>query len=151
MVKPASAQTTPTLTIPQFNVKFINASYTVTTTNSYTGQSQTQLTNSISIEIMIKNQHLDCSNDGLTYQICFNIRVKPHFSNTDNWKEVYPLENWTSSQANGNGVFPYAWYISPESPSQSNLGFTAFAFPVIPTNAYGASGYDVEILFWTEW
>ena len=141
MIKPANAQTTPTLTIPQFNVKFENASYTVTTTNSYTGQSQTQLINNNSIEIMIKNQPFDYSNNGLTYQIYFNIRVKPHFSNTDNWTEVYPLENLTSSQANENG-FPYAWYILPETPSQSNQDYTKFAFPVIPTEVYGASGYD---------
>ena len=143
MIDPASAQTIPTLTIPQFTVKFVNASYTVTTTNSYTGQSQTQLINNNSIEITIKNQPFDYSNNGLTYQISFNIRVEPHFSNTGNWTEVYPLRNLTSSQANENG-FPYAWYISPESPPQSNLGYTTFAFPVVPTNVYGESGYDVQ-------
>jgi hypothetical protein len=142
-VKPANAQTIPTLIIPQFNVKFVNASYTVTTTNSYTGQSQTQLINNNSIEITIKNQPFDYSNNGLTYQIYFNVRVEPHFSNTDNWTEVYPLENLTSSQANENGVFPYAWYILPETPPQLNQDYTTFAFPVIPTEVYGASGYDV--------
>jgi hypothetical protein len=84
IVKPANAQTIPTLTIPQFNVKFINASYSVTTTNSYTGQSQTQLISNNSIEITIKNQPFDYSNKGLPYQIYFNVRVEPHFSNTDN-------------------------------------------------------------------
>ena len=143
LAKPANAQTTSTLTIPQFNIKFVNASYTLTTTNSYTGQSQTQLINNNSIEIMIKNQPFDYSNNGLPYQIYFNVRVEPHFSNTDNWTEVYPLRNLTSSQANENG-FPYAWYISPESPPQSNLGYTTFAFPVVPTNVYGESGYDVQ-------
>jgi hypothetical protein len=143
MIKPATAQTISTSTIPQFIVKFVNASYTVTTTNSYTGQSQTQLIDNNSIEIMIKNQPFDYSNNGLTYQIYFNIRVKPHFSNTDNWTEVYPLENLTSSQANENG-FPYAWYILPESPPQSNQDYTTIAFPVIPTEVYEASGYDVQ-------
>ena len=139
MVKPANAQTTPTLTIPQFNIKFVNASYTVTTTNSYTGQSQTQLIDNNSIEIMIKNQPFDYSNNGLTYQIYFNVRVKPHFSNTDNWTEVYPLENLTSSNA-----YSFAWYILPESIPQSNLDYTTIAFPVVPTEVYGASGYDVQ-------
>jgi hypothetical protein len=142
-VKPVNAQTIPTSTIPQFTVKFVNASYTVTTTNSYTGQSQTQLINNNSIEIMIKNQPFDYSNNGLPYQIYFNVRVKPHFSNTDNWTEVYPLENLTSSQANENG-FPYAWYMLPESPPQSNQDYTTIAFPVIPTEVYEASGYDVQ-------
>jgi hypothetical protein len=143
MAKPANGQTIPTLTFPQFAVKFVNASYNVTTTNSYTGQSQTQLINNNSIEIMVKNQPFNYLNNGLTYQIYFNVRVKPHFSNIDNWTEVYPLENLTSSQANENG-FPYAWYILPESPPQSNLDYTTIAFPVIPTELYGALGYDVQ-------
>ena len=139
MVKPANAQTTPTLIIPQFNIKFVNASYTVTTTNSYTGQSQTQLIDNNSIKIMIKNQPFDYSNNGVTYQIYFNVRVKPHFSNTDNWTEVYPLENLTSSNA-----YSFSWYILPESIPQSNLDYTTIAFPVVPTEVYGASGYDVQ-------
>ena len=143
IVKPTSAQTIPTPTIPQFTIKFVNASYTSTTTNSYTGQSQTQLINNNSIEIMVKNQPFDYSNNGLTYQIYYNVRVEPHFSNIDNWTEVYPLENLTSSQANENG-FPYAWYILPETPLQSNQDYTTFAFSVIPTELYGALGYDIQ-------
>ncbi len=142
IIKPTNAQSIPTLSTPQFTIKFVNASYTSTTTNSYTGQSQTQLINNNSIEITIKNQPFDYSNNGLPYQIYFNVRVEPHFSNKDNWTEVYPLENLTSSQASGNG-FPYAWYLLPESPPQSNQDYTTIAFPVIPTEVYGASGYDV--------
>lgn len=119
----------------------MNASYTVTTTNSYTGQSQTQLINNNSIEIMIKNQPFDYSNNGLTYQIYFNIRIKPHFSNTDNWTEVYPLENLTSSPANANGIFPSAWYVY--SPVQSNSTSTIIDFQVVPTDVYQATGYDI--------
>ncbi len=54
IVKPAHAQTVPTPTIPQFSIKFVNASYTSTATNAYTGQSQTQLINNNSIEIIIR-------------------------------------------------------------------------------------------------
>jgi hypothetical protein len=142
LVKPANAQTIPIPATPQFTIKFVNASYTVTTTDSYTGQSQTQLTENNSIVITIKNQPFDYSNNGLPYQIYFNVRVKPHFSNIDNWTEVYPLENLTFSQANENG-FPYAWYLLPESPPQSNQDYTIVSFPVVPTEVYGASGYDV--------
>jgi hypothetical protein len=141
MVKPANAQTIPNLTIPQFTIKFVNASYTVTTTNSYTGQNQTQLINNNSIEITIKNQPFDYSNNDLTYQIYFNIRIKPHFSNTDNWTEVYPLENLTSSPANANGIFPFAWYVY--SPAQSNSTSTIIDFQVAPTDVYQANGYDI--------
>ena len=122
-VKPANAQTAPTPTILQFTAEFVNASYTVTTTNPYTGQSQTQLINNNSIQITIKNQPFDYSNNGLHYQIYFNVRVKPHFSNADNWTEVYPLENLTSSQASENG-FSYAWYLLPETSPQSNQDYT---------------------------
>jgi hypothetical protein len=139
IVKPTNAQTIPALAIPQFTAKFVNASYTVTTTNSYTGQSQTQLIDNNSIEITIKNQPFDYSNNGLPYQIYFNVRVKPHFSNTDNWTEVYPLENLTSSNA-----YSFAWYILPESIPQSNLDYSTIAFPVVLTEVYGASGYDVQ-------
>jgi hypothetical protein len=143
-VNPANAQTIPTPLTPKFSVKFVNTSYTVTTTNSYTGQSQIQLINNNSIEITIKNQPFDYSNNDLTYQVYFNVRVRPHFSTTDNWTEVYPLRNLPSSPANENGIFPSALYILPESPPQSNLDYTIIAFPVVPTEVYEASGYDVE-------
>jgi len=143
VVKPTSAQSIPNPSVPQFTIKFVNASYASTTTNSYTGQSQTQLIDNNSIEITIKNQPFNYSNNGSTYQIYFNMRVKPHFSNIDNWTEVYPLENLTSSYAGENG-FPYAWYLLPETPPQSNQTYTTIAFPVVPTEDYGASGYDVQ-------
>jgi hypothetical protein len=142
IAKPVNAQLVPTPSIPQFNIKFVNASYTSTTTNSYTGQSQTQLINNNSIEITIKNQPYDYSNNDSPYQIYFNIRIKPHFSNTDNWTEVYPLENLTSSSANTNGIFPYAWYIY--SPVQSNSTSTIISFQAVPTDVYPqATGYDI--------
>jgi hypothetical protein len=144
IVKPACAQSIPTPSVPQFTVKFVNDSYSVTTTNSYTGVNETQQISNNSIEITIKNQPLDYSNNGLTYQISFNVRTKPHFTNNDNWTEVYPLENLTSSQVNGNGVFSYAEYVSPDSPTQSSSSYTVITFPVVPTDLYGASGYDIQ-------
>lgn len=84
MVKPVFTQSIPTPSVPQFTVKFLNASYSVTTTNPYTGVNETnQITNN-SIEITINNQVFDNSN----YQIFYNIRTKPHFA--ENWTEVYP-------------------------------------------------------------
>ena len=144
MVKPANAQSITTPSVPQFTVKFVNDSYSVTTTNSYTGVNETQQISNNSIEVIIKNQPFDYSNNGLTYQIYFNVQTKPHYTNNDNWTEVYPLENLTSSQANGNGVFSYAEYISPDSPIQSSSSYTVITFPVVPTDLYGASGYDIQ-------
>lgn len=137
--QPTNAQTTPTSSIPEFTVKFVNASYTVTTNNSYTGQSQTRLVNNNSIELTVNNQPFNYSNNGLSYQIYFNVRIKPHFST--NWTEVYRLENLTSSPANANGIFPYAWYIY--SPIQSNSTSTIINFEVAPTDIYQSTGYDI--------
>lgn len=141
MVKPAYAQSIPKPSVPQFTVKFVNASYSVTTTNSYTGLNETQQISNNSIEVTIKNQPFDYSNNGLTYQIYFNVRTKPHFA--DNWTEVYPLENRTSSY-NGDGTFSYGEYISADSASQSKSSYTIITFPVVATDTYSASGYDIQ-------
>jgi hypothetical protein len=136
LVKPAFAQT-PTPSIPTFAVKFVNASYNVTTTNSYTGVNETQQISNNSIEITIKNQPFGYSNN----QIYLNVRIKPHFA--DNWTEVYPLENISSSY-NGDGTFSYAEYINYDSPSQSNSSYTTITYLVVPTDLYQASGYDIQ-------
>ncbi len=62
IIKPVFAQSIPTPSMPQFTVKFVNASYSVTSTNSYTGENETQLISNNSIEVTIKNQPFDYSN-----------------------------------------------------------------------------------------
>lgn len=123
--------------VPEFKVKFVNASYSVTTTNPYTGLDETKLVSNNSIEVTIKNQPFDYSNN----QIYYNIRVKPHFA--DNWTEIYPIQNMPSSY-NGDGTFSYAEYMSRDSPTQSNSSYTVITFPVVPTELYQASGYDIQ-------
>jgi hypothetical protein len=140
IVKPAHSSI-PKPFVPEFTVKFVNASYSVTTTNPYTGVNETQQISNNSIEVKIQNKPFDYSNNGLIYHIYFDIRIKPHFS--DNWTEVYPLENLASSY-NEDGTFSYAEYISPDSPTQSNSSYTIITFPVVPTELYQASGYDVQ-------
>lgn len=130
----------PKPSVPEFSVRFVNASYSVTTTNPYTGLSETKLTSNNSIEVTIKNQPFDYSG----YKIYYNIRVKPHF--TDNWKEVYPIVNTTSAY-NGDGTFSYAEYMNYNSPSQSTSSYTIITFPVVPTDVYQATGYDIERYF----
>jgi hypothetical protein len=134
---PASAEASISKpSVPEFTVKFVNASYSVTTTNPYTGLSETKLTSNNSIEITIKNQRFDYSNN----QIYYNIRTKPHFA--DNWTEIYHLRNITSSY-NGNDAFSYALYIVDSSP-QSKSSYTVITFPVVATELYSASGYDIQ-------
>jgi hypothetical protein len=141
VVKPVNAQTIPTPSVPQFTVKFVNASYSFATTNPYTGESQTQQVSNDYIVITIKNQPFAYSNNGLIYQEYFNVRVKPHF--TGNWIEIYPLENGTSTY-NGNGSFSYAEYVSPDSPIQSDSKDTSANFYVIPTEFHLQSGSDFQ-------
>jgi hypothetical protein len=131
----------PKPSILEFTVKFVNASYTVTTTNPYTGVDETQQISNNSIEVTIKNQPFDYSNNGLTYFVYFDVRIKPRFSS--NWTEVYPLQNRTSSY-NEDGTFSYAEYVSPDSPTQSKSSYTVISFRVVPTELYGASGYDIQ-------
>jgi hypothetical protein len=133
-IKPAPAEAPiPKPSVPEFTVKFVNASYSVTTTNPYTGLSETKLKSNNSIEVTINNQPFDYSNN----QIYFNVRVKPRFA--DNWTEVYPVQNLTSSY-NGDGIFSYGEYISPDSPTQSSSSYTIITFPVIATYVYSESG-----------
>jgi len=123
--------------VPDFSVRFVNASYGVTSTNPYTGLSETTLTSNNSVEVAIKSQPFDYSN----YQIYYNVRVKPHFA--DNWTEIYPIQNMTSSY-DGDGTFSYALYINRDSPTQSSSSYTNITFPVVPTELYQASGYDIQ-------
>jgi hypothetical protein len=127
----------PKPSVPEFTVKFVNASYNVTTTNSYTGLNETRQVSNNSIEVTISNQPFDYSNN----QLYYNIRTKPHFA--ENWTEIYPLQNRTSSY-DGDGTFSFAEYLSPDSPAQSNSSTTTIAFPVVATDLYQASGYDIQ-------
>jgi hypothetical protein len=127
----------PKPSVPEFTVKFVNASYSVATTNPYTGVNETQQISNNSIQVTVKNQLFDYSNN----QIYYNIRTKPRFA--DNWTEIYPIRNMTSSY-NGDGTFSYAQYINDDSPPQSKSSFTVITFPVVPTELYSASGYDIQ-------
>lgn len=79
-VRPTSAQTAPSPTVPQFAVKYVQASYT--SIDPYTGVSK-QVDNS-TIQLSIQNQPLNSFYNSGTYSLYFNIRTKGHFEN-DNW------------------------------------------------------------------
>jgi hypothetical protein len=134
--KPANAQSVPKPSVPGFSVRFVDASYNVSSTNAYTGLSETNPVSNASIVFTVFNQPFVSPN----YQLYFNIRVKPHYA--DNWTEIYPVVNTTSAN-NGDGTFSYALYID-DSPLQSTSGNTSIIFPVIPTDLYEATGYDIQ-------
>ena len=137
MVEAVSAQSVPKPSVPEFTVRFVNASYLVTTINSYTGVDETELVSNNSIVITIANQLFDYSG----YKLYYNVRVKPHFGG--NWTEVNSVRTWPSSQLSGY-VFSYSEYISDYSPPQSDSDCTIIAFAVVPTELYLGSGYDVN-------
>ena len=126
----------PEPSVPEFTVQFVNASYEVTTKNPYTGLDETELISNNSIEITISNQLFDYSE----YQLSYDVRIKPHFA--DNWTNLYPLRDLASSY-NEDGTFSYSQYINEASP-QSDSSYTIITFPVVPTELYLASGYDVQ-------
>lgn len=136
MVIPANAQSIPKPSVPEFTIKFVNESYTETTTNPYTGIKESTLISNNSIVITITNQPFDYSN----YQLYYNIRSKPYFEG--NWTEVYPVVTGASSYEGGYN-YSYAQYINHYSVQQSKSSFTTISFSVKPTDLYQATGYDV--------
>jgi hypothetical protein len=137
MVGSVFAQSIPKPSVPEFTLKFANASYILTTTNPYTGLDETEKVSNNSIEITISNQPFNYPD----YQIFYNVRVKPHFG--DNWTEVYPVRTRTSSHV-GDSIFSYAEYVNEHSIPQSKSSYTNIVFSVIPTTFYSESGYDVK-------
>lgn len=124
--------------VPEFSVKFISSSYSVTTTDPYTGQTTTTLNHNNTIEVSINNQHAIDS----THQIYYNIRVRPHFEG--NWTELFPLWNLASAPARSeNGDFPIGQYLytadmpdALRTPAQSEGEYTVLTFPLNGGNGY---------------
>ncbi len=89
MATPAFAQTL-TPSVPTFSLKFIQASYIVTTTNPYTGVNVTQQVDNNTIDVIIKNQpfttYYDASSNS-TISLYYNVQVKGHYA--ENWTDVY--------------------------------------------------------------
>jgi hypothetical protein len=62
--------------VPEFTVKFVNASYSVTTTNPYTGVNEIQQISNNSIEVKINNQPFDYSNIQIYYIFVPNLTLQ---------------------------------------------------------------------------
>jgi len=141
IVKPADAQTIPMPSIPEFTLRFVDASYTTSTVNSYNGQTETQQIRNNSVEVIIKNQLFNYANN--SYGVYFNVRVKPHFENASWWLEVYQPRTSTSLPPDVNGsTYTYAWYLADNSPKQSGEQ-TSVSFAL----ANVAKGYDLGFYY----
>jgi hypothetical protein len=139
LIQSVSAVTAPT--VPEFSVRFIPSSYSVTTTDPYTGQTTTTRNQNNNIEVTIKNQQAIDS----THQIYYNIHVRPHFEG--DWVELYPLYNLSSAPYSSEiGDFPMSLYLyhadlplARHTPMQSNDEYTVITFALNENNEYTPS------------
>ena len=135
MLKPANAQSIPNPSIPEFTLRYIKASFNVTTFDTYTGANITQQIDNSTVELAIKNQPYQTSLDNKTYYLYYNIRTKSH--DGQDWAEHYPLSYLIS-----NGILwwdepiQHAWFISTlnnfdgtRNLPASNSAYTTLAFP----------------------
>lgn len=143
-IQSANAQSLPTPSVPEFIIRLVNASYIIITNNSYNGQAETQQISNNSVEVAINNQPFSYGNN--SYQVYFNLRVKPHFENASWWQELYPLTNYTNSPPDANGAHSFAWFISDGSPNQTSSEQTVVTFSL----AKVAVGYNLGSGFGTQ-
>jgi hypothetical protein len=99
-----SAQTIPKPSVPQFNVKFVDASYNVapsSSINPYTGQNITvdgYHVENRTIELIIKNQPFTSYiQNGENISFYYNVRWRGHYET--NWTNVYTVDNYFTSES----------------------------------------------------
>jgi hypothetical protein len=99
IVKPASAQSIPNPSVPEFSVQYVNHPYDLAPTSTvdpYTGKtivtSQGGHFDNFSIEVKIKNQAFISSIDssGNYTSLSYNLRFKGHYENETKWV-YYPV------------------------------------------------------------
>jgi hypothetical protein len=105
IVKPANAQTISTPSVPEFTVKFVDASYNVapsSSINPYTGQNVTvegYHVENRTIELIIKNQPLTSyRQNGEDVSFYYNVREKGHYE--ENWTAIYTVDNYFTAPSN---------------------------------------------------
>ncbi len=122
MVRPTSAQTVPSPTVPQFAVKYVQASYT--SKDPYTGASE-QVDNS-TIQVSIQNQPLNSFYSSGTYSLYFNIRTKGHFEE----------DNWTIQNQNVTIFSDASGYFLVLGIKPSDSAYTTISYPTYyPSNS----------------
>lgn len=147
VAKPASAQSLPTPSVPEFNVQYIDnitniAPTTSTSINPYTGQNVTTkspggTSHNETIVFTIKNQPFTPYKDsnGNFIGIYFNFRYKGHFE-----------ANWTYLPFNPDGETSTPWggWLDRSLPyfSQSTSNYTTFVFSLTNFLFYGNSAFS---------
>jgi hypothetical protein len=148
-VKPSFAQI-PKPSIPEFTVKFIDASYYTPTTYSidpYTNQNVTHPSYYVAnktIIVSIKNQPFVPTYDssgGWNTSLFYNIRIKGHYA--ENWTNLYLVDDLPAKSNSDYTVFSYV----SEQPNCENtyiLGDRMIDFPVgaqVDFQAEAMNGY----------
>jgi hypothetical protein len=135
IVKPAFAQI-PKPSVPEFTVKFIDASYFTPTTYSidpYTDQNVTHPSYYVAnktITVSIKNQPFVSTYDssgGFNTSLLYNIRIKGHY--VENWTNLYLVDDLPAKSNSDYTVFSYV----SEQPNCENtyvLGDIMTDFPM---------------------
>jgi len=90
-VAPVFAQTHQKPSAPEFSLKFIPASETITHTDPYTGEKTYEIVDKSTIDVKIKNQPFKENINGIKYYLFYTIEVQGHFSqsNSDMSKTTY--------------------------------------------------------------
>jgi hypothetical protein len=123
MAKPANAQTMPKPSVPEFTINFVPSSYSIATTDPYTGQSTSTTVSNNTIQLTIKNQPIPSSvpsNDSIN--LYYNVETKGHSSNE--WTSEYSFPTWASSDSD----FLSGSY-NTTLPVQSKSQYTVLSFP----------------------
>ena len=137
LVRPSFGQSITKPSIPQFNVKFVNASYDIPITYSidpYTGQNLTHPSYHVdnsSIELIIKNQpFVPYVNTNTGFKIWFyDIRMKGHFA--ENWTDLYSVGDVPVASGSQYTILSYKELPYSNSSGIYVLGDSDFQFPAV--------------------
>jgi hypothetical protein len=144
MIKPASAQTMPKPSVPEFTLKYVDDSYNVTAAygiDPYTGKSvvtrEGYYVQNKSIELTIKNQPFDSyyNENGSLVGLFYDVIEKGHF------------ENWTTANTATNYAVSITSYDPyPGLTYRSDSSYTIISYGFVGNNGTNSQGMlDVSI------
>jgi len=96
LAEPVFAQTPQKPSAPEFSLKFIPTSETLTHTDPYTGEKTYEIVDTSTIEVKIKNQSFKEKINGVKYYLFYAVDVRGHFASLDiNRETYYTFNNYT--------------------------------------------------------
>jgi hypothetical protein len=94
--EPVFAQTPQKPSAPEFSLKFIPASETITHTDPYTGEKTYEIVDTSTIEVKIKNQSFKEKINGVKYYLFYTVSVQGHFAPVgNNIDSYYTFRNYS--------------------------------------------------------